>query len=279
MERDGMARELSEQDLQLLSQYLDGELSPIRSQALETRLKSESSLQAVLQNMRRLDEQLREVFAENPSIPSGVAALLSTSGLSNSSAVSESSSGDAAADPIGNATDKGATILQFPRRAQESADSDKPRWAYALAASFVGAIALAFLTNLDRTPENGLPGSDSRVASALDQLPSGNDWASLGDGREIQPVLTFPHQDGRWCREYLLRGGASDWRAVSCREDGQWVTQAAGLESYLEPADAYRPAGAADSAPVAVFISQHAADIALGGEAEAALINGGWQRN
>ncbi len=121
-----------------------------------------------------------------------------------------------------------------------------------------------------------MPGNDALVSAALDTQPSGSDWAALGDGRELQPVLTFPHEDGSWCREYLLRGGSADWRSVACRQEGRWVTQAAGLESFLDRSDAYRPAGADDSASVAVFISQNAADIALGFDEEQALIARDW---
>jgi hypothetical protein len=149
---------------------------------------------------------------------------------------------------------------------------------YAIAASVVGAIALSLVTDLSQTPENQLPGNDGLVSVALNSVPSGDGWARLKDGREIQPVLSFPHEDGRWCREYLLRGGDADWRVVACREDSEWVTQAAGLESYLEATDAYRPAGASDSAQVASFISQHAGDIALGRKAERALIERSWQK-
>jgi hypothetical protein len=270
MERDGMARELSDQDMALLSQYLDGELSPTEYRELETRLQSESALQSVLLRMQALNHRLRDALATNQAVPASITALLDAAVTASQPA---SETADQSGEDRGSrGSNSGATILQFPGRSGSAGASETPRWAYALAASFVGAIALALVLAPGTTPENRLPGNDVLVAAALDSLPSGNDWSPLNDGREIQPVLTFPHQDGRWCREYLLRGGASDWRAVSCREDGQWVTQAAGLESYLESSDAYQPAGAADSAPVAVFISQHAADIALGRKDEAALI-------
>jgi hypothetical protein len=117
-----------------------------------------------------------------------------------------------------------------------------------------------------------LPGNDRLVDAALDQLPSGRGWSTLADGRELQPVLTFPHREGNWCREYLLRGD-DNWRAVACHDGSRWVTQAAGLESFMDSGAAYRPAGAADAAPVAVFIDQNAADIALDAQAEAQLLS------
>ncbi|MFT4769508.1 MAG: hypothetical protein ACI8RN_002653 [Glaciecola sp.] len=254
-----MNQVLSDQDIELLSQYLDGELAPVLSRELETRLHSEVALQAGLLRMQELNQRLRDALAERDYIPEAVKSLL------------QEPTADVDALPS-------ATVLAFPGHTQAPAASATPVWMYTLAASFVGAIALTLLTDLGQSPQNSLPGNDALVTAALDELPSGDGWAALKDGRKIQPVLSFPHEDGRWCREYLLRGGDSDWRAVACREQDNWITQAAGLESYLEPTDAYRPAGANDSAPVASFISQHAGDIALGRDAESALINSRWQK-
>ncbi|WP_439106083.1 anti-sigma factor family protein [Congregibacter sp.] len=263
MKGNGMDKGLSEQDIELLSQYLDGELAPALSRALEARLHSEVELQAGLVRMQELNQRMRDALAERDQIPEAVEALLKEDKSSNAF---ESNTGS-------------ATVLNFPGRTDTATVAARPVWMYAVAASFVGAVALSLVSNITGQGEqNRLPGNDSFVTAALDNVPSGDGWAALQDGREIQPVLSFPHEDGRWCREYLLRGGESDWRAVACREEGRWVTQAAGLESYLEPADAYRPAGAADSAPVASFISQHAGGIALGREAEAAMISSDWQQ-
>lgn len=257
-----MEEVLSDQDIELLSQYLDAELAPALSRALEARLHSEVALQAGLLRMQELNQRLRDALAERDTIPQAVEALLQDT---------------PAQDGTERAAFSGATVLAFPRRTPAPAVAAKPVWMSAVAASFVGAIALSLVADLGQSPQSRLPGNDGLVTAALDELPSGDGWAELSDGREIQPVLSFPHEDGRWCREYLLRGGESDWRAVACREQDSWVTQAAGLESYLDPADAYRPAGASDSAPVASFIGQHAGDIALGRDDESALIDRNWQ--
>ncbi len=262
-----MNQALTEQDIELLSQYLDGELSPELSRALEARLHAESALQSGLVRMQELNQRLRDTLAEHDQVPEAVEALLSGAAQGDDASP---------ARPV-----ESATVLAFPGRGAHTggATSTKPFWMYAVAASFVGAIALSLISNNgNQGPGSGLPGNDGFVTAALDSVPSGDGWTSLQDGREIQPVLSFPHQDGRWCREYLLRGGKSDWRAVACRDGNRWVTQAAGLESYLEAADAYRPAGAADSAPVASFIIQNAGDIALGREAETAMINRNWTK-
>jgi hypothetical protein len=105
------------------------------------------------------------------------------------------------------------------------------------------------------------------------RAPTGCPWKT---GACCSPVLSFAHRDGTWCREYLLRDAQHDWRGVACRSNGTWTTQALGREDYLDSTNAYRTASAGDSQPVALFITENAADIALGREQEQALINTGW---
>ncbi len=252
------------QDLELLSRYLDGELPAADSRKLETRLHSEQELQRTLVRLQELNQQLRDSLTERATIPEATRLLLESDGVST----------PAKEELSGNSSN----VLPFPGAGVIASARPRANWPVAIAASLVAAVAVGLVmnTSFDATP--ALPGNDRLVSAALEQETSGGDWLALSDGRELQSVLTFPHEDGRWCREYLLRGGDADWRAVACREDNRWVTQAAGLESYLEPTDAYIPAGASDAEPVAVFISRHAADIALGLDEEIQLISDGWQR-
>jgi hypothetical protein len=256
----------SDQDLELLSQYLDGELAAPASRFLEQRLRDEPDLGATLVRLEELNHRLRDALSERDAVPQAVEELLRT----QRSAVGESEIA-------------GAQVLNFPGAVAPEARAQRSRWPLALAASFVGAIAVALVVRQDilspasGLPASALPGNDALVSTALDSTLSGGDWLELGDGRELRAVLTFPHDEGHWCREYLLRGGEGDWRAVACREGDRWVTKAAGLESYLEVTEGYRPAGSGDAEPVAVFITQHAAGIALGGDQERALIAGNWQ--
>ena len=243
-------------DIEILSRYIDGELPANDSRALEARLHDDADLRAQLVKLEELNPLLSDALSERGSIPETVLGLL------------DQQPAQAAAD-TGN-------VVSFPSRGAAAAVNSQPRWGFAMAASLAAAVALSLVLSTDKSPS--LPGNDALVSQGLDQQASGSDWAALGDGRELQPVLTFPHEDGRWCREYLLRGGDADWRAVACREGDRWVTQAAGLESFLDSTEAYRPAGAADSASVAVFIRQNAGDIALGLSEEKALLDNGWQR-
>ena len=174
-----------------------------------------------------------------------------------------------------------SNVLPFPGNSARETKRPNTTWPLAIAAGLLAVVAPVLVMNTGlfsvSASQPSLPGNDRIVSSALERERSGIDWIALSDGRELRTVLTFPHVDGRWCREYLLRGD-KDWRAVACRDGQRWVTQAAGLESYLDHVGAYAPAGAGDAEPVAVFISHHAADIALGPDEEQRLIHSGWPR-
>lgn len=261
------ASKLPDEDLEQLSRYSDGEMAPMEARRFERRLGSEPALKGALVRIEELNHRLREALAGRDTIPGAVHTLLDTAG-------GKPADVNLAADAAADAAARGGAgkVLPFPAQRRTSSNaSRRMKWRGALAASIAIAIAAGIV--LDRGASvSQLPGNDRLVDAALDQLPSGSGWSTLADGREVQPVLTFPHREGNWCREYLLRGD-DNWRAVACHDGNRWVTQAAGLESFMDSGAAYRPAGAADSAPVAVFIDRNAADIALDAQAEAQLLS------
>lgn len=260
-----MAREMSEKDWELLSRYVDGEMADVERRRLEHRLACESELKARLQAMQRLDSKLAAALGHRDGVPAAVYDMLT---VSSTGAGSEASGG------LGQPS--AGNVIRFPQRSTTPTPVRSTRWPLAAAATVLAALGITLMMS-NPSPQGGFPGNDRLVSSALDTVPSGDDWTTLDDGRELRSVLTFAHRDGQWCREFLLRNTDRDVRAVACREDGRWVTQAAGYESYLDSTTAYRPAGAADSAPVSVFISENAAGIALGRQQETNLIASGWR--
>jgi len=273
--------QLTDDDLELLSRYSDGEMSSMEARRFERRLGNEAALKDGLVKVEELNHRLRDALSGRAAIPAAVQAILAENAPGSKPAVAVVKADTATA--VANATladaeradstnSEAGKVLPFP--AKQRAGSAAPatiNWPVALAASVVLAVAVGIVVDRDE-PGSQLPGNDRLVDAALDRLPSGRGWTTLADGRALQPVLTFPHRDGNWCREYLLRDD-DNWRAVACHDGSRWVTQAAGLESFMDAGAAYRPAGAGDAAPVAVFINQNAADIALDAQAEAELLD------
>jgi hypothetical protein len=256
-----MTDQTADQQFERLSRYVDGELPDGERAALEARLRESADLRSQLAAIRRLNDSLSMALAQHGDVPQSLRDRLGR--------------GPA---PVASDRDAAtATILPFPEGQKPVRKAAARPWRQYAAAACVLAAVGAVLLNSTPGTNTGLPGNDRLVARALDTLPSGDDWSDLGDGRELRPLLTFAHRDGTWCREYLLRQESRDVRAVACRDSGRWETQAAGFETYLDSTTAYRPAGASDSAPVSVFISENAAGIALGRSEEQALLTSGWR--
>jgi len=242
---------MNDSDIELISRYIDGDLDAAERQALETRLRAEPPLSAQLAKAEALDTEIKTALhaSGTDSVPPRIAAMLGASS---------------------------DNVVAFPSRERPA-----NRWQFAMAAS-VAAVCGVLITQTIRDSSPGVPEllqEDRLLSAALEKMPSmADDWEILEDGRQLRPILTFPSTSGNWCREYLLSTGDNDWRGVACRDEaGAWMTEALGSESFLNPGDAYQPAGAGDADQVATFIGENAADIALSRSQESALITGGWQ--
>jgi len=241
----------TKQDWELLSAYLDGELPQAAREACEQRLAQEPTLAANLQAMQALQQQLHDTLhAANTArpLPEPVQSLLDTT-------------------PV--------TINSEPHRLHRFTHGGAR--GFAVAASLVAAAALLLVPQWQQEPQSN---SAALLSAALEKVPSSADgWEILPDGSRLRPVLSFPSQDGSWCREYLLHNPEKTVRGVACRNDGQWETRVATTQTIMHDAegDAYRPASAADSDPIATFVETNASGDAAGAKREAGLIARSWQ--
>lgn len=237
---------LTEQDHQLLSQFVDGELAPAAARELEQRLASEPLLSARLAQLQTLNKRHQSAFneAQIGPVPGNITRLL---------------------EPA-------------PVRVAFSRQPRATHWGYALAASLAIAVCGALLTQWDRSGDHAGAQIEQSLAEALEQLPSsGSDWAALADGRKVMPVLSFRSHSGDWCREYLVATTEAAWHGVACRAEQGWTNAVLAETKLVIGPGEYRPAGADEPDSVAAFIDQQSADIPLSAAEEAALIARSWQ--
>lgn len=241
---------MTDKDYELLSQYIDGELSSGAADELRQRLAEDSGLQAQLQRMQAVNQSVQKAFSgiEREQVPAEVSELLQPAG---------------------------AKVIPFPSRQGRS------RVGFAIAASLVATCGLVLTQNWQDSA-TGSPasiGGDTLLSQVLEQSPSrGDGWDSLADGRQFRAVLSFPHISGQWCREYLLSEDSGNSRGIACRTQGNWVTHVSVAEQTLNGATAeYRPAGADNPDAIANFIDSFANDIPLDSGQEENLISDGWE--
>jgi hypothetical protein len=233
--------DVTEQDYELLSQYLDQELSAADASRLQARLAAEPELRARFAELQTLQGRLQDTFndAATGPVPQEIAALLQ---------------------------DAPVNIVQLPHRRIAN-------WGFALAASLVVAVAATQLAQ-----QGQQPGVDTLLSAALETNPSrGSGWDTLTDGRSIRPILSFQSASGAWCREYLMADGATGWHGIACRDADSWTTSVMTSTNLTDSSAQYRPAGATDSDEIANFIDLNATDIPLDARQEAELIARGWQ--
>lgn len=249
----------TQQDYELVSRYLDGELPPAFAHDLEQRLAAEPALESLLARMQALQGQLHQVYdgiAQQP-VPQRILALLQAP--------------QANVVPIGQKLALNTPINPPRKRVMN--------WGFALAASLVVAVSATLVTRLEQQPaQPGAAGVDNLLSVALETSPSrGDGWEALADGRKLRPVLSFQSSAGNWCREYLLRSSEGSWHGVACRGDTGWATTVLARADAAESSADYRPAGAASADEIADFIDRNAAGIALDAGAEADLIARAWK--
>ncbi len=240
---------MTEQDYELLSQYLDGELAAPEAQQLRKRLVAEPVLRASLDRLQKVNNKVKDAFdvPGADTVPARVVTM------------------------VENARTRSGRLSQQHRAG----------WGLAVAASLVVASGLLLMPDWRQQTGDPLALSaddDALLTYEFEYSPSRADgWDTLSDGRQVRPLLSFANKQGGWCREYLMSVDGVTWRGVACRTQGRWTTEVLSAEELGGSINEYRPAGAADSDQITQFIDTHSADIALSLEEEADLILRNWQ--
>lgn len=202
-----MNNEAHEHDDELLSAYLDGELSKADANELERRLARDPKLSERLESMRAMDRVAAVAFHEMDErpMPKRVLELLG-----------EEKERPHASNvvPLWRNTGLGEFI----------------RLPVALAASIALVAGLwlgGFLGN-GGAPEGAAWANriveDSALYAAFDRAASGESM-ELGNDRYAEPVLTFRSDGGAWCRQVRITGGPAPAATLACRRNGEWQVE------------------------------------------------------
>lgn len=247
-------------DWELLSAFLDGELSADARTALEERLAAEQDLSERLAELTALETDLRAVGA----------------------------------DLLSGATARAPARPAERPRSRAASPSGRPRTrrrVFAMAAALAVAAGLGALV-ADRAAVGpaGLEDAPLRLATG-DAPTSGPIWRALetastgaaiefGAGR-VAPLGTFYDSAGRACREVeVFAGTPVDEIAfgVACRgQDGGWRVEFAATAPAGAPlGDALTPAAGPGLDAFEQLLDSLGAGPMLGPDAEAALIARGW---
>ena len=142
----------TEQDIELLSQYIDSELSADQTQALRKRLLAEPELRASYDSLRAANEQLKAHFntAAVTEIPANVSNLLST--------------------PDSNG------------------DSRRAGWGLAVAASILAASGLLLAPQSGQFAGSEADSANTLAQALENNASRASGWDELDDGRRFRAV-------------------------------------------------------------------------------------------
>jgi hypothetical protein len=254
-------------DDQVLSAYLDGELSAEETAALEARLRREPPLARRLQTLRGTDEALRSAYGPiaGEPLPESILALLEQSPDTPEHAAA-------------------GTVVDLRRRST--------RRAFTIPAAIAASIALlaGFLLGtlvttpppepgspLALVPRDGNVEASTTLHELLHSLPSGASREVM-EGHSAMPRLTFLTADGTPCRQLDVASADATTEMLACRRGERWRIELVALgPPPPAPADGiYRPASGPPSEAMDNAVDLLIEGPPLGAEAEHDLIERGW---
>ncbi|MEQ8204790.1 MAG: hypothetical protein RIA65_01340 [Woeseia sp.] len=234
-------------DDELLSAFIDGELSTAAADELSERLTLEPALLQRLEALRSSDDATRAVYAslDEQPMPQAVLDLLD---VADSRAVGETNN-----------------VVAFPARGWR-------RFAQvpvAIAASVALVAGILVSQVLDDTPEGANAAAalyaqtipqDSDVHRLLENNLSAED-VSFPDGSAGRVILSFTDVNGDWCRQLAINSVAATVDALACRRSGDWHTEAV---SFGPASDGtYQQASGSQSAAMSAVIDRLIGDQAV----------------
>ncbi|MCG8488806.1 MAG: hypothetical protein MI756_15130 [Chromatiales bacterium] len=250
---------MNEQDRLQLSAYVDGQLDPEQSDALEFRLQQEPELREYLDQLRATDATLCKAFdsINDEPLPEALQQLLKED-ISQCEAGAESKF-------------RPSLIKQLSSALSFLSPQQMPWLSPALAATVTLVVGYIFGVNQSGYDDRGgLISQDlqpsSELVDILSRSPSGS-VIQVGQlpAVSILPELSFMDGSGYFCRQYIVQQNHQAFRGIACMADQQWQNQLL-VPADLMPDDStnYQPASAYSNPVISQYLEQHMQGIALG---------------
>lgn len=221
-------------DIQLLSAYLDDELSPTIAATIEQRLRREPALRALFQALQlQHRECLREFNAiDSVPLPDKLNKVLMEPEPSSQK------SGSSFFEKLGLSL----SFLAAPQ-------------IVSVCAMLIGIIGVFTLTqNREHSPELSAVNSSPELYNALDKLVAGE--TIHANDMSVYEVLAFRHVNGSLCKHYVLTA-ERQFHGIACFSDARWQSEvyvANSRTQQTEGGSLYKPADGAADKSIDTFI-------------------------
>ena len=229
-------------DIQILSAYMDSELTPFEKENVEQRLSDDPAFWTLLQKLRQQDLCLRDAVREIEKTP--LPPILQN--LLHAPANDDSAPGK---------TSRAIALFKSPSRRAKLVKS--------LRFPAAAAIVLVTLLMVSRTADYrvDMPSAVTQIgqvpihiSQALSSIVAGT-TLHLEHG-SVTEILAFVRKDGALCKHYMEKNKNISYEAVSCYEDGNWINPVVAATVLPSPSDnQYTPADGGASS-VNTYIEQ-----------------------
>lgn len=277
----------------VLIAYSDGELDEKTAAEVEAALQKDPVAQEIVQKFQEAARLAGEAFDDpmQEEVPERLLKLFEEPQAENSAPQAPDSS-DSNISDLSQIRAARETKRHTNATAIEEQGSFR-RFALPLAASVAliigigGGIGLSNFTapSAPSVIAAGTIPEPSLLHAALERSPSLQTLEEVSeDGltkNQIEPLLSFVDKNDRHCREYRIigssAGGIQDLTGVACRSDGGAWTQQIAVVQEVPGSSVYRPAAGQTIAALENFLSENMKDEPLDDDAEARLLDSGWQ--
>ncbi len=256
---------------ELLSAYLDGELSVEEIAEIAAEIEKSPELANRIEIMRLNDKSIAQAYhsIDSKPMPDSIMTMLEDFPESQKKAL--------------------------PFRKKSSFRTEAPIWQMAMAATILlfigfgaGRTLMPANTTKDTASEqviaqqnSGIIGPENALYAVLENQPSASSFAlSANNDAIITPSMTFRTNENIYCREYSVTTQKSSTQNVACRVENTWVVKiSVGTTGKVLPEDGtYQTASQMDNSAITAVIKELMAGDALSADDEVKIIKQNWQQ-
>lgn len=229
---------MKKSDIEMISAFLDNELSEAQRSDFEERLITDEALAKAFTAYSENDQAYRQAFSaiDETPIPDSILSLLRESEQKEPN------------------TKENVIDLKSWQRA---------KW-LPIAASFL-IIALVLPALLSTNEQGG-----HTLASALDSQLSGQ-TIEIDASTNLELVMSFTDKQGHFCREYIFSQTASTEQRIACKIEGVWQTQVSDSFEAVG-GNIYQAASSGGSDTIETWLDLNMSGIPLSASAEKEIL-------
>lgn len=241
---------MNEQDYELISAYIDNELSDSEREQVNARLLQDKEFESIFLEFKNNDLQLLEHYSkiDEKPVPNEILNL-----LKDSSQISQKSESDKPEELVAN-----NVTQNF---------SKQRAWYQAGLSLAASALFVALVSYYYDYSDGAL--FDSQLATILDSNISGKS-IEINTSERVYLSMSFLNKDGYWCREFFIIATTTT-QNISCRFEQEWQNEIS-IPAEFNEGNSYMPASSNDNYKIETWLDNNMGSDPLSNKQEQELM-------